>query len=563
MVVQEKGETLFMEKKTASAIMLTLLLTSMLTLAFNVQPVKAEGTIYIRADGSIDPPDAPISTVDNVTYTLTGNITSDADGIVVERSNITIDGDGYTVLGTGTENGFYISGTTNVTIKNTIIKSFGHGIYLYVSSNGSIFGNNIMANNYDGIWLEWSSFNSIFGNNITDNDNGIYIYVASNNSIYHNDFIDNVAQVYSERSVNLWDDGYPSGGNYWSDYVGVDVKSGPDQDLHGSDGIGDTPYVTDRYPLMYPWSPIRAIGVGFSLANTFYFNVTVKNFGITAVGISKVTMALTNGTVLEIPGYEIIPALPYRLSVNQTVTLNCPWEWANYQGKNATIKVFTSEDYSTEVTLTLPIPTYALTITATAGGLTTPTPGTYSYTANSQVQVIAFLNTTAYLFDHWKLDEVNVGSANPYSVYMDKDHTLKAVFSPIPPPLSASISPLSASILVGQSVTFTSTVSGGYTPYSYQWYLNGNPVSGATSNTWTFTPTTSGIYYVHLKATDAKANTAQSDAARIAVATVPVGGYSFSIQVQTGAEPIIPYIALIATLTAVFTKLRPKTKRKR
>lgn len=142
-----------MEKKTASAIMLTLLLTSMLTLAFNVQPVKAEGTIYIRADGSIDPPDAPISTVDNVTYTLTGNITSDADGIVVERSNITIDGDGYTVLGTGTENGFYISGTTNVTIKNTIIKSFGHGIYLYVSSNGSIFGNNIMANNYDGIWL--------------------------------------------------------------------------------------------------------------------------------------------------------------------------------------------------------------------------------------------------------------------------------------------------------------------------------------------------------------------------------------------------------------------------
>jgi parallel beta-helix repeat protein len=132
-----------------------------------------------------------------------------------------------------------------------------------------------------------------------------------------------------------------------------------------------------------------------------------------------------------------------------------------------------------------------------------------------------------------------------------------------PPTLSVSISPLSASILVGQSVTFTSTVSGGYTPYSYQWYLNGAPVSGATSNTWTFTPTTGGIYYyVHLKVTDAKANTAQSDTARITVATVPVGGYSFPIQVQTRAEPVLPYIALIATLTAVFTKLRPKTKRK-
>jgi hypothetical protein len=210
-----------------------------------------------------------------------------------------------------------------------------------------------------------------------------------------------------------------------------------------------------------------------------------------------------------------------------------------------------------------PPPTYALTIITTAGGTTDPSPGTYSYTANSQVQVTAFLNTTAYLFDHWELDSVNVGSANPYSVLMEKDHTLKAVFSLIPPPLQVSISPLSASILVGQSVTFASTVSGGYTPYNYQWYLNNALVSGATSNTWTFTPTTSGIYYVHLKVTDAKANTAQSDTARITAATVPVGGYSVPIQVQTKAEPVLPYIALIATLTAIFTKLRPKTKRKR
>jgi hypothetical protein len=209
-----------------------------------------------------------------------------------------------------------------------------------------------------------------------------------------------------------------------------------------------------------------------------------------------------------------------------------------------------------------PPPTYTLTITTTVGGTTDPAPGTYSYTVNSTVQVTAIPNI-GYLFDYWELDSANVGSANPYSVYMDKDHTLKAVFSPIPPPLSASISPLSASILVGQSVTFTSIVSGGYTPYSYQWYLNGNPVSGATSNTWTFTATGAGIYYVYLKVTDDKANTAQSEAARIVVATVPVGGYSFPIQVHTKTEPVLPYIALIAILTTIFTKLKPKTKRKR
>jgi hypothetical protein len=58
--------------------------------------------------------------------------------------------------------------------------------------------------------------------------------------------------------VNVWDDGYPSGGNYWSDYKGIDVKSGPNQDQPRSDGIGDTPYVIDannqdRYPLMNPY----------------------------------------------------------------------------------------------------------------------------------------------------------------------------------------------------------------------------------------------------------------------------------------------------------------------
>jgi PKD repeat protein len=93
-------------------------------------------------------------------------------------------------------------------------------------------------------------------------------------------------------------------------------------------------------------------------------------------------------------------------------------------------------------------------------------------------------------------------------------------------------------------------------PYSYQWYLDGNPVSGATSASWTFTPTASGIYYVHLRVTDAKGNTTQSETARITVAIVPVGGYSFPIKVATKTEPVIPYIALIAILTMVFTTIK-------
>jgi hypothetical protein len=54
------------------------------------------------------------------------------------------------------------------------------------------------------------------------------------------------------------DSGYPAGGNFWSDYHGLDLYRGIYQNETGSDGIGDVPYFisqnhTDRYPLMNRW----------------------------------------------------------------------------------------------------------------------------------------------------------------------------------------------------------------------------------------------------------------------------------------------------------------------
>jgi parallel beta-helix repeat protein len=168
------------------------MLTGMLALAFDIQPVIASGTIYVRADGSFDPPDAPISTVDNVTYTLTGNITTDADGIVVERDNIVVDGAGYTVQGAGGGDGITLSGRSNVTIKNIEVKKFGWGIMLDASSNNSIQGNTI-TNSYSGIGLfDFSSYNIIQGNNITaNNGEGIALIRSSNNTLRGNSMTNN------------------------------------------------------------------------------------------------------------------------------------------------------------------------------------------------------------------------------------------------------------------------------------------------------------------------------------------------------------------------------------
>ncbi|MDH5482888.1 MAG: PKD domain-containing protein [Candidatus Bathyarchaeota archaeon] len=134
--------------------------------------------------------------------------------------------------------------------------------------------------------------------------------------------------------------------------------------------------------------------------------------------------------------------------------------------------------------------------------------------------------------------------------------------NPITPPLSVSIDPVSASIYVGQSVTFTSTPDGGTPPYSYQWYLDNNPVSGATSSSWTFTSTTIGIYYVHLNVTDSKGATAKSEVARIEVlsAPSPVGGYSISLTEQTPIFHISTYIALIALFGAAMSIVKSNRK---
>jgi parallel beta-helix repeat protein len=119
-----------------------------------------------------------------------------------------------------------------------------------------------VENNLDGIGLEDSANdNIIVGNNITRTYiESVWIWTSFNNTFYHNSFTTNGRQVAGDSSTNTWDGGYPTGGNYWSDYKGTDNFSGPFQNRTGSDEIGDTKYAvdtnnTDNYPLMKPWTP--------------------------------------------------------------------------------------------------------------------------------------------------------------------------------------------------------------------------------------------------------------------------------------------------------------------
>jgi methyl coenzyme M reductase subunit C len=125
---------------------------------------------------------------------------------------------------------------------------------------------------------------------------------------------------------------------------------------------------------------------------------------------------------------------------------------------------------------------------------------------------------------------------------------------------AVSISPTAASILIGHSVSFTSTVSGGHGPFTYQWYVDDVLQPLATGSTFTFTPPTTGIYYVYVKVTDSNSNVAQSETARVVVGAVSVGGHSFSPSKPVANTALAYYVMLLAFFSAVICITRRKRK---
>jgi parallel beta-helix repeat protein len=233
---------------------------------------------------------------------------------------------------TGNTNGItlYDSPKYNSIIRNNITNNVANGISLGEhSDNNLIIGNSIMYN-YVGIHLYYSSCNNkiigniitgiglyswnaidldsssndnlITENNFTNHEYTIRLY-SSNNRIYHNNFIHcRTSHVVGPGYTNNWDDGYPSGGNYWSDYAGVDEHSGPYQNITGGDGIGDTPYVIDannidRYPLMQPVTIL-----------TYYLTISATLDGTTIP--SPGIHIYVNGTSLNV---KAIPNIGYSL----------------------------------------------------------------------------------------------------------------------------------------------------------------------------------------------------------------------------------------------------------
>jgi parallel beta-helix repeat protein len=722
--------------------MLTLLSISIFTLASNVRTVEASSTIYIRADGAVDPPTAPIASIDNVTYTFTADIN---EHIVVERDNIVIDGAGYVI--DNTENhitdGISLSGRNNITIKNVKINAWSNGIYLYnsfkiticgnninkfdaitlsLSNNNTIFGNNI-TNVYHGIWLsgsnnnisdnnitkseyavtisgfsngntvsgnhvegnfagigliDSSNNNIILGNNVTNNqlgisfsfsannntisennvstndqygiaieisskDNkvlrnnitankicdisisessnsyifgnnitgshysiqiikcsnssvsenniennqygillysssnnvisgnnitasdysGIELYWSSSNSIYHNSFVNNADQIHSENSVNSWDNSYPSAGNYWSDYTGVDEKISPVQNQLGSDGIGDTPYVmdtynVDRYPLTNPWAlPRTQIGLSGVLGDNNWFTSNVL----------AALSAFSGGTGVEKIEYSFDNATWTTYTSSFTIT----------NEGNTTI-YFKSTDKNGYVE---PIRTKKIKIDKTipSGSVSINKNDVYTNSTSIELTLDASDAASGIAQMSFSYDNFSWMSWEPYSTSRAKalttDNGIKTIYVKFKDKAGLISQPFLDTIILDttaptiliaspsptyekRSSTVTITWAGSDETSGIRQYAirldDGSWNNVGTNTTYTFTRLGDGGHTLGIKATDNAGNTKQ-DTVNFTVNTSPLLGPAYT------EEAILTAIIILAALGAAALYFRKKWKR--
>ena len=219
---------------------------------------------------------------------------------------------------------------TNTTISDIDLSLNKDGLLAAESSNCSLTNITLSGNVgpllYGGMTFFESNNNSVVDSRVSNNSVGVCLYNSAGNTFHNNLFVNNSRQVVSNfyapfsppsgsYSINSWDNGFE--GNYWSDYNGTDLYSGPYQNFTGGDGIGDASYLidpnnTDHFPLMGAFSDFNvAQGVDVQIVSNstvsdFQFNGTAILFNVSGVngttGFCNVCVptALLNGGTLTV-----------------------------------------------------------------------------------------------------------------------------------------------------------------------------------------------------------------------------------------------------------------------
>ena len=146
-----------------------------------------------------------------------------------------------------------------------------------------------------------------------------------------------------------------------------------------------------------------------------------------------------------------------------------------------------------------------ITFTATASGGS----GTYnSYAWYLQGSLEQNTSSTT-----WSYDFTTAGSFNVYVIVYDSTMgkgTSGSIIETVNALPTVTVSSTINPAAISQAFTFSSTITGGTSPYTYQWYGPSGLISGATSPTYSTSESSAGTYQFYVIVTDSIGNQATS-----------------------------------------------------
>lgn len=295
------------------------------------------GATLISGNNASDASEYAIYVSDGLGVTVTDNIAVNTTTYAVYLSDdrgqdVVVGNDLERAHGTGVYD--YDNGLGGPTIEDNLLGDSSEPLALYDDDLDAVVVGNDLSNSQTVI-LDDNDLASFAGNNLL-NVSQIEVEYNEIGLFYHND-INSTAFVQLDNSLggSTWNAPYPVGGNYWTGYRGTDQYSGPEQNLAGADGIGDTPYTvdnaTDLYPLMTPWIGATITFVESGLPSGSSWTVTFDGVVETAAAGDPVAFAQVNGAYT-----------PYSYSVTDSLknyTTSAPTGSGTEAGANQVITV--------------------------------------------------------------------------------------------------------------------------------------------------------------------------------------------------------------------------------